>query len=97
MSANLHEGTIRAFKSAPADNTGYGIRLFFLSDYLQVVITTPTPEAAIRYTIDGSPVTSDSPIYSAPIPVTETTELRARAFREGWTTSAETAGIYTIE
>ena len=45
--------------------------------------TTPVAGAKIRYTLDGSDPTPDSPAYDEPLLLTETTEVRARAFAEG--------------
>lgn len=49
----------------------------------QAVAITAGPNTVIRYSVDGSDVTADSPIYSEPIGFEETTTLRARAFRDG--------------
>ncbi|HXC50993.1 MAG TPA: chitobiase/beta-hexosaminidase C-terminal domain-containing protein [Candidatus Limnocylindrales bacterium] len=46
-----------------------------------VTITSPTPGAQIYYTLDGSePASSNGALYTAPIPVSTTTMLRAVAF-----------------
>jgi len=53
---------------------------------IAVAITTPTPSATIRYTVDGSePAQSgNGTTYSSPINISTTTVLRARAFRAGY-------------
>lgn len=61
-----------------------------------VVLSTTTPDAAIRYTTDGSEPTMASPVYSAPIDVASTTTIKASAWRTGWTTSDSLAASYWI-
>lgn len=46
-----------------------------------------TPGAVIRYTLDGSEPTETSPAYSAPIPLTQTTWLKAKAYKKGYAPS----------
>jgi hypothetical protein len=41
------------------------------------------PSALIRYTVNGTAPTASSPLYTTPIPITTTTQVRARAFPEG--------------
>ncbi|MEM7393736.1 MAG: chitobiase/beta-hexosaminidase C-terminal domain-containing protein, partial [Verrucomicrobiota bacterium] len=49
-----------------------------------VAITTDTPGATIRYTLDGSaPTPGVGTIYGGPIPITNTMVLRAIAYRSG--------------
>jgi len=61
-----------------------------------VVITLESadlpPGANIRYTLDGSPVTGASAIYSVPLSVTSRTHLRARAFHGP--PGPETSAVY---
>lgn len=52
-----------------------------------VIITTDTPGAIIRYTLDGSDPTSDSNIYTEPILITEDTTIKAKGFKVGMTSS----------
>lgn len=48
------------------------------------------PGAVIRYTMDGTePDSSNSPIFTEPIPIRGITTIRAKAFREGWLGSEE--------
>ncbi len=50
-----------------------------------LVISSATPGAQIRYTTDGSePTPTTGIIYSAPIHITKTTTLRAAAFKPGY-------------
>ena len=48
-----------------------------------VALDSPAPGAEIRYTLDGSEPDGDDPLYTAPIPVSATTVLRARGFETG--------------
>lgn len=41
------------------------------------------PSIQIRYTLDGTPPSSDSPLYTAPVPVSNTVLISARYFRNG--------------
>ena len=47
---------------------------------LLLSITSPQPDAVLRYTLDGSEPTAASPLYSAPLSITGPLEVRARAF-----------------
>jgi hypothetical protein len=46
-------------------------------------LSSNDPSAIIRYTINGTAPTASSPIYTTPIPITTTTQVRARAFPPG--------------
>ncbi|MCH2064521.1 MAG: lamin tail domain-containing protein [Roseibacillus sp.] len=51
-------------------------------------LTSPDPQAVIRYTADGSePTSRNGTIYSAPIPVESTRIIRAAAFRTDYLSS----------
>jgi uncharacterized repeat protein (TIGR03806 family) len=45
------------------------------------------PGATVRYTTDGSAPTSADPVYSGPITISESTTVRARAFKPGFNKS----------
>src|ERR1043165_4452868 len=56
----------------------------FYSAPINLTITSATPGATIRYTTDGSkPSPTQGTIYSAPIPISVTTVLRAMAYKSG--------------
>lgn len=66
-----------------------------------VAISCATPGATIRYTTDGTDPTPDSPVYTAPINlsesnVTTTTTIRAIAFKSGMNDSFAASSTYTI-
>lgn len=48
-------------------------------DSLLVELSSPTPGAVLRYTVDGTDPNESSPMYAGPIIITETTNLKARA------------------
>ncbi len=56
----------------------------FFEAPFQAELSSPEMGVAIRYTLDGSTPTSNSTLYTAPIPISSTTVLRASAFRTGW-------------
>ncbi|MEH8019124.1 chitobiase/beta-hexosaminidase C-terminal domain-containing protein, partial [Rheinheimera muenzenbergensis] len=62
----------------------------------QTVTLTATPtDAIIRYTLDGSSVTTSSAQYATPITVSASLTLKAKAFK-GTSTSAESSAAYVI-
>ncbi len=69
-------------------------RGFFTAPFL-LELTTPTPDAAIRYTTDGSePSATTGALWTAPLSLDRTTVLRAAAFREGWLASETVTHTY---
>ncbi|MEO8097249.1 MAG: chitobiase/beta-hexosaminidase C-terminal domain-containing protein [Acidobacteriota bacterium] len=62
---------------------------------MNVTITTSTPGAQIRYTTDGSFPGSSSTLYSGPLSISQTTTLRARAFKSGLTDSSVATADFT--
>ena len=66
-------------------DTSFSIDRGFYETAIEVQITTTTPEASIRYTIDGTPPSTTAGIlYTGPIAVDETTVIRAIAFRDNF-------------
>lgn len=59
----------------------------YFSDEVTVEITCGTDKSVIRYTTDGSDPRESSDLYKGPFKLTDTTTVKARAFREKWTTS----------
>ena len=66
------------------------------TDSISVQLTTSTTGATIRYTTDGSNPTPTSTLYTSPIPISATTTLEARAFKEGLADSATATATYMI-
>jgi hypothetical protein len=57
----------------------------FYDTPFDLVISTATPEAQIRYTLDGTaPTITSGTIYTGPIPIARTTTIRAAAYRPGY-------------
>jgi len=62
-----------------------------------VTITTTTPGATIRYTTDGStPTDTIGTVYAGPINITQTTVLRAMAYKAGWESTNVDTHSYMI-
>jgi chitinase len=58
------------------------------------VTMTAEDGAEIRYTTDGSEPTTTSTLYSAPVTLTATTTVKAKAFKNG-VASSTTSRTYT--
>ena len=57
----------------------------FYTEPISVELSTTSPGAEIRYTVDGSePTKNNGSVYSQPITVSTTTNLRAAAFLNGY-------------
>src|SRR5439155_11096030 len=67
-------------------------KTFFSST--QVGLSTTTAGAEIRYTTDRAVPTASSLLYTGPITLTATTEIRARAFAGGYVDSPITSQSY---
>ena len=61
-----------------------------------ISISCSTPGATIRFTTDGSEPDNSSEIYSTPVNITESTILKAKAFKTDWEDSATTISEYII-
>jgi uncharacterized repeat protein (TIGR03806 family) len=66
------------------------------SQPLEVTLSDAESGADIHYTLDGSTPTSSDPRYEKPIEVTGTTIVRARAFKDGYTRSIVSQGVFVI-
>jgi len=62
-----------------------------------VSLASTTSGVTIRYTTNGNTPTASSPAYTAPIPVTQTTTIKAIAFKTGWANSATATGVFTLQ
>ncbi|MBN1442793.1 MAG: chitobiase/beta-hexosaminidase C-terminal domain-containing protein, partial [Planctomycetes bacterium] len=66
-------------------DTKFSVDRGFYEDPFEVEITTLTPGAVIRYTVDGTaPSETHGEAYSGPLLITTTTTLRAAAFKSGY-------------
>ena len=53
-------------------------------DKVSVTLATTTAGAQIRYTLDGTEPTEESPVYAQPIELDKTTLLKAKGFKDGF-------------
>ncbi len=60
-----------------------------------VSITCTTPNSTIRYTTDGTTPNASSTLYTAPIPVSTTTTIKAIAFATGLDPSVVVTAVYS--
>lgn len=64
---------------------------------LEIALSSPTPGATIRYTVDGShPSRTSGSVYVKPFTVASTATLRAIAYKPGMIDSATTSSTYLI-
>ena len=61
-----------------------------------VTISCTTEDASIYYTIDGNDPDESSLLYSDPLTISETTTLKAKAFKSGYTASGIATATYTF-
>ena len=62
----------------------------------QVSISCSTPGASIRYTLDGTNPNAGSPLYNAPLTISETTTVKAIAMKNEMQNSSVASATYTI-
>jgi len=62
---------------------------------LVVTITHDRKDLQLRYTLDDSYPTAESPLYGGPLTLTETTAIRAAAFRDGRKVAERDAIVFT--
>lgn len=66
------------------------------SGQTSVSLSSGTPGAVIRYTLNGTAPTTGSEVYTAPILVTSSTQIQATTFATGYSNSPVATGAYTI-
>ncbi len=67
------------------EDTSFSVKRGIFTAPQTVALTTPTPNATIRYTLNGSAPTETSGLtYTAPLTISATTVLRAAAFKAGF-------------
>ncbi|MCR4812954.1 MAG: chitobiase/beta-hexosaminidase C-terminal domain-containing protein [Bacteroidales bacterium] len=62
-----------------------------------ITIKSSIPDAEIRYTLDGSEPTESSPLYKAPIKISSSTIVSARAFKKGYAPSFVARNHYSFD
>lgn len=76
-------------------DTKFSVDHGFYDAPINLAITTDTPGATIRYTVNGSEPTATSGIlYTGPITISQTTVLRAGAFKNDWQPSGVDTQTY---
>lgn len=61
-----------------------------------LVVVPRLPTDVVYFTLDSSEPSSSSLLYSGPIPITSSTIIKAKTFRDGWTPSATAIAEYVI-
>jgi len=56
----------------------------FTQSSIQVALSVESPGAVIHYTLGGSLPTESSPVYTTPLNISATTQVRARAYETGF-------------
>ena len=82
-----YSATATPFVSKPYYSSEANLQLFLGTP--DVVLGSLTPGAEVRYTLDGSEPSCESTLYTGPFKISETTLIRAKAFKEGMTPSCE--------
>ncbi|HEX04214.1 MAG TPA: T9SS type A sorting domain-containing protein, partial [Bacteroidetes bacterium] len=88
--SNISQGFL-GFADPPVFSIGGG---FYLDG--AVVSLSASPQATIRYTLDGSVPTPDSEEYTAPIQITDTQVVRARAYEAERLPSSYVTNSYIV-
>ena len=79
------------------ENVVFSVKRGFFVTPQEVALTTDTPGAAIRYTLDGStPTETNGAPYATPISISATATLRARAFKPGFLPSRTRTDTYVF-
>lgn len=66
------------------------------ADSVNFTLSCATSDAEIRYTTDGTEPTETSTLYTAPVTLTATTTVKAKAFKTAWFASETATAIYTV-
>ncbi len=66
------------------------------ADSVNFTLSCATFDAEIRYTTDGTEPTETSTLYTAPVTLTATTTVKAKAFKTAWFASETATAIYTV-
>src|SRR6202050_5693494 len=63
---------------------------------IDVALTATDKEAEIHYTLDGSEPGRQDPVYTKPIHISDSSVLRARAYKDGYTRSIATQSVFIL-
>jgi len=64
---------------------------------IKLCLTHQVEGSTVRYTTDGSAPTSSDPVYEGPITISESTTVRARAFKPGFNKSVTVQETFVFE
>jgi len=91
-------GAVQLYAEEPADvvlDVEFSVERGFYDTPFQLTLTTPTPAAQIRYTLDGStPKSNTGIVYRGPFTISGTTVIRAAAFRTNYQDSSVVTKTY---
>ncbi|HEX2746476.1 MAG TPA: chitobiase/beta-hexosaminidase C-terminal domain-containing protein, partial [Verrucomicrobiales bacterium] len=66
-------------------DTSFSVKRGFYTAPFSLTLSTPTPDAVIRYTTNGdTPTVTTGTVYTAPLNIAGSTIVRAAAFKSGW-------------
>lgn len=68
----------------------------FIGQPAQMTIRNPNAEGEVRYTLDNSIPTAESPLYSGPVEIARNTIVRATLFVDGQAASVPATGYFRI-
>lgn len=78
-----------------SSDVGFSVPSCTFEGSIDVSLVNSEPTAEVRYTTDGTPPTADSTLFDgALITLTETTQLRARQFKDGAPLGAGATALY---
>jgi alpha-tubulin suppressor-like RCC1 family protein len=84
------------FVPAPATSPSFSPPAGTYTELQTVTISSATPGAVIRYTLDGTDPVEGSTAYTAPLAVATTSTIKARAWKSGLEPSATSSASYQI-
>ena len=77
--------------------TGYTTDRDRFDQPMTITITSDVPKAEIRYTVDGSTPDANSPLYKKPFVISNSTYVKAKAFKADATPSFTTVKRYNFD
>lgn len=83
--------------ASACDDVRFSVGRGYFNGGFELMLSTPTPGATIRYTLNGSdPNPTNSLPYAGPIPITRTTVVRANASKDGLLPSRTATHTYLV-
>jgi len=68
----------------------------FSTSSVDITISSPTPGAVVRYTLDGSDPVETSSLYTGPFSIHSSQTIKAKAFKENMPASGITSAVFTF-